>query len=170
MMERSVKIVVALLLILTLTSCSLVGSRNNENKNLNPYAKYYTGKDGVVMSYQSVPTRLYYYGPQDSAANKFVVGVNVDNKGASFSRGGVYLSGYNPEMIQFEEVPLKNGKMGACGISFGSIGYGFTGLIARCADAEISTGGGITNILRINQPERLPCAPCKVRNASAHSR
>jgi len=127
---------VFLLGLLFLAGCS----GTNENDRLrNEYAKYYTGTEGVEARYQNVPQRLYYYGPEDNAGNEFSFGVEVQNKGASFSRGGVYVSGFDPNMLQFQQIPIRGG-LGSCGISIGSIGLGEFGGIFRCDGAEATIG------------------------------
>ena len=121
-----------------LSSCTLTGGGRNENPNVNPNAKYYTGSEGVVAKFDNLPPRLYYYGPDDNAGNEFTVGVEVKNKGTSFTRGGIYLSGFDPYLFSFKEIPLQRDDTGACGISIGSIGFGEFGGIFRCDGVEVS--------------------------------
>ncbi|MBR9700709.1 hypothetical protein GOV11_02490 [Candidatus Woesearchaeota archaeon] len=132
--------VVALLLcVLMLSGCTWWGGRNN-NSRINEYAKYYKGSDGIQARYVSFPTRLYYYGAQDTSANDFTLGVELWNKGASYSRGGIYISGYDPNMIMFDEIPIRDGGVGACGIGLGNIGFGEYGVIVRCDGTEVIAG------------------------------
>jgi len=95
------KVILVLLLglMVVLTSCQIRGGDN-------PDDKYFTGTDGVRMEFVdsgSPPLRMYYY-PQDT--NDFSVNVKVHNRGASFSRGGIYLSGYDPGMIHVAGVNI----------------------------------------------------------------
>jgi hypothetical protein len=154
-MKESVR--VALLLLLMglvgfLASCGFMG--NNENARLNDYARYYVGSRGVEAQFVSFPSRLYYYGASDSSGNTFNIGVDVHNRGASFARGGIYLSGYDPNMIVFDGYHPSKGVLGACGISIGSIGFGQIGGIFRCDGVEVSAGQGITNV-KINSMSKL---------------
>jgi hypothetical protein len=136
-------IVLAVLLVGTLAGCGLAG--RSENQYASPYAQYYRGNRGIEAFMVNVPSILYYNGPGDNAANAFTMGVEVRNTGASFSRGGIYISGYDPNMIQFAEVPI-GASAGACGISIGSIGFGQLGGIFRCDGVEVSGGAGVTNV------------------------
>jgi hypothetical protein len=136
-----------LLLLGALMGCTLFYGGRNENPYLNnDYERFYVGTRGIEAGFVNLPTRLYYYGPQDNAGNAFVIGADVHNMGASFSRGGIYLSGYDPNLIAFREVPIHGGALGACGLSIGSIGFGELGGIFRCDGVEVSGGAGITNI------------------------
>jgi hypothetical protein len=140
-------LLICVLAMLALAGCSSIGGLRNENPNANnPYEKYYTGKEGIVASYENMPTRLYYYGPQDQGGNEFTFSVNVKNKGAAFSRGGIYVSGFDPRLLMFREIPIQGMGAGACGISIGSIGFGEMGGILHCDGVQISSGGGITSI------------------------
>lgn len=129
---------IALLCMLGLSSCAT--SNNNPNVN-NEYAKYFTGKEGIETQFSNFPSRLYYYGPDDNSGNEFSFGVEVQNKGASFSRGGIYLSGFDPRLFHFREIPIEGGAAGACGISISSIGFGELGGILRCDGVEVGVGG-----------------------------
>jgi len=127
-----------------LVGCAYVGIGRNENARQNPYARYYTGTRGVEAQFMNVPTLMYYYGPSDP--NTFTLGVDVHNRGASFTRGGIYLSGFDPNLVHFKEIPIARGGLNACGVSIGSIGFGQLGGIFRCDGVEVSGGQGITNI------------------------
>jgi hypothetical protein len=136
----------------TVVGCSVFGGRN-ENARWNDYAKYYVGTRGIEAKFVDMPTRLYYYGPQDNQGNAFSFGVDVHNYGASFSRGGVYVSGFDPDLLYFQEIPIQRGSP-ACGISIGSIGFGELGGIFRCDGVEVSGGNGMTN-LRIDSMGKI---------------
>jgi len=135
-------IVAMALLFGSLSACAKTGA--NENPFSNQYTKFFTGKEGVVMSYDHFPAKLYYYGPNDY--NIFSLGVNLHNRGASFTRGGLYLSGYDPALLSIQEVPITGGAVGACGLSIGSIGFGELGGMLRCDGVQVSSGGGITTV------------------------
>ncbi|HIH24426.1 TPA: hypothetical protein HA251_05305, partial [Candidatus Woesearchaeota archaeon] len=144
---KSVFVAVAIIAMVMLAGCSIGGSRNENTKN-NDYSKYYVGKQGIVTKYDNIPTRLYYYGPDDVASNAFTMSVEVANKGASFSRGGVFISGYDPRLLVFDEIPITGGALGGCGISIGNVGWGQLGGIFRCDGVEVSgtKDGGITSL------------------------
>jgi hypothetical protein len=130
--------VAAFVLILLLVSCGTTSS----TKSNNPYEKYYTGKEGVVTNFNNVPTKLYFYEPDGTSANDFTFGIEVRNQGASFTRGGVYLTGFDPNLFQFDEIPITRGGVGACGISLGNIGFGQLGGMLRCDGFEIAGDSG----------------------------
>jgi hypothetical protein len=112
----------------------------NDNQYLNPNAKYYVGTKGIETKFVNVPPRLYYYGPSDPNGNAFALGVEVQNRGASFSHGGIYLSGYDPNIVQFHEVPISPNQIQGCGISIGTIGWGEFGGIFRCDGVNVAIG------------------------------
>jgi hypothetical protein len=151
--QRLLAVIVALALLGTLVGCGGYFG-GNQNQYLSPYAKYYTGTRGVEAQFRNLPPMLYYYGPNDNTGNEFSFGVDVHNRGASFTRGGVYISGFDPNLLVFEEIPIQKGSVGACGISIGSIGFGEIGGIFRCDGVEVSGGQGITNI-RIDSLKNL---------------
>lgn len=139
--------VVSLLLVLFLAGCSgsqgiFSGSGANANKD------YYEGNEGVRMNFVSAtdpPSRMYYYN--DAESDSFYVTVNVQNIGASWTRGGIYVSGYDPSMIEIEEIdiPRLASGWGDCTIDLGFLGGLFTGQVG-CSDtgfnAYTDTQGG----------------------------
>lgn len=126
--------VVALLVLLV--ACTGGG---NENQYHNPeYAEYFTGTEGVEARFVNFPQRLYYYGPDDNSGNEFTFGVELQNKGASFSRGGIYVSGFDPRMLVFREIPITGANVGACGFSIGQIAFGEIGGVFRCDGVEVA--------------------------------
>jgi hypothetical protein len=145
--HRLLMIIALMALMVTIVGCGYIGGSRNENANYNTaYAKFYKGTRGVEAVFKSMPTRFYYYGPQDQQGNMFNIGIDIHNRGASYTRGAVFLSGYDPNLIVFEGFHPGRGSLSACGISFGSIGFGQLGGIFRCDGVEISGGQGITNV------------------------
>jgi hypothetical protein len=140
--KRGLLITIALLLalIIVLTACSKIPRTTD-----NPFVdfennKYYQGMQGVEMMFQPgmPPTKIFYYGT--GYDNSFDVNVEVANIGSSWSRGGLFLSGYDPNMIQVNGInPLRNTGQ-ACQIDIGNIGFGEFGGALRCENFFI--GGG----------------------------
>ena len=130
-------IAVLLVIALSLTAC---GGFSSRPKNID--TKYYQGYKGVEMqlSPSLPPDRLYYYG--DSEDNTFDISVEVSNKGASWSRGGIFVSGYDPQMIDIEGIRPDPAKSRACQLNIGNIGFGSFGGVLRCDDFQIGVGGG----------------------------
>ncbi|MFH1589792.1 MAG: hypothetical protein ABIB43_04465 [archaeon] len=66
--------------------------------------QYYKGSEGVRMLIQpnSPPPRIYYYSdaPTDDY-NSFTIDMDIHNVGASWTKGGLYVSGYDPGLIKF---------------------------------------------------------------------
>jgi hypothetical protein len=129
-----------LVLLGTAVGCTIVGGRNTNQYADSPYAKYYVGTRGVVADFVNMPTRVYYYGTSDPASNSFSFGVRALNQGAGFSRGGVYVSGFDPSLIEFQQIPIFQNQQGACSISVGLIGYSEFGGIFRCDGVSASVG------------------------------
>lgn len=127
MLKKIVVIGLLLLLTLSLAACDLPFSRySKDTKTAN--SQYYEGNQGVVMQFTdsgNPPSRMYYYGDADPDDNKFAIMVDVHNIGASRTRGGLYVSGYDPSMIKIDEIdiPRLSGGWGDC-----SVDFGFTGL------------------------------------------
>ena len=123
-------LVMALLvaMILSLAACDMPFSPY-ANKNNNPNKDYYEGNQGVVMQFSdpgNPPSQMYYYGDADPDDNKFNIFVDVHNIGSSKTRGGLYVSGYDPNMIRIDEIdiPRLNGGWGDCTMDFGFNGNG----------------------------------------------
>lgn len=134
MTRKKVLLTVLLLaLILGLAACSSFPFNNNPNAN--PNRDYYEGTRGTVMRFSdptSPPARMYYYSEATGFDdNTFDIIVEVHNEGASWTKGGIYVSGYDPNMIRIDEIdiPRLGGGWGDCTIDFGfiedPIGVGF---------------------------------------------
>ncbi len=139
-MRRPSARVLALLALLALVTLFLAGCggfRGNENQYYNAErAKYYQGYDGVNARFDQVPQKLFYYGNAEaSAANDFPLSVAVLNKGASYTRGAVFLSGYDPNLIQFDEVPIALSYPGACSLRIGDWSLNKFGMMVQCGDS-----------------------------------
>ena len=146
--KRGFFIVIALLLVivLILTACSRIPGRRDPAYQLGNFEdnKYYQGFRGVEMIFvPGMPTwRMYYYG--DTYDNTFDVNVEVGNVGSSWARGGIFLSGYDPTMIEFIGINPGRTSGRACIIDIGNIGFGEFGGTLRCEDYFIGIGSGGT--------------------------
>jgi hypothetical protein len=139
----STSIALFLLLLFLLSGCTSL-TKNSSNFADN---KYYQGYQGVEMQFsQSLPpSRMYFYG--DSQDNTFNVNVQVSNKGSAWSRGGIFVSGYDPMMIDIEGITPDASSSKACRIDIGNIGFGAFGGTLRCGnDLQIGLGGDYTQI------------------------
>lgn len=102
--------------------------------------KYYQGFRGVEMAVlQGMPPyKLYYYG--DAYDNRFNVNVEVANVGSSWARGALFLSGYDPTMIEFQGINPGRTSGRACIIDIGNIGFGEFGGTLRCENFFLGVG------------------------------
>ncbi len=124
-----------LILAVLLTACGGF-RRGNDNQYYDPVrARYFEGHDGVQMFFDQIPPRLFYYGnaPQ-SAANDFPVSIELRNEGSSYTRGGIFLSGYDPNLIMFDEIPIAMSFPGACSFRIGDWSLNELGFFVQCGD------------------------------------
>ncbi|MFB6198459.1 MAG: hypothetical protein ABEI52_09370, partial [Halobacteriaceae archaeon] len=109
---------IAVVLLIFLIAC---GSGGEEQDT------YFTGSTGVEMrmpDQTSPPETIHYY--PDTGDNTFDISVEIWNKGSSAGRGGLYVSGYDPNMIHVEGINPQS-QFNACGLSFTSLGDVFDG-------------------------------------------
>lgn len=135
-MRKSI-ILILVMVVLLLFSCQ--GYRRNPETT-----RFFVGTEGVVTNFEYIPTKIYYYGDTGPEGNTFEIGVRAWNKGSSFTRGAVFLSGFDPDLIRFREINI--GPTSGCGISIVSIGFGQFGGIFSCGDSYIMGGGGETYV------------------------
>lgn len=102
---KMTKIVIASLLmtVLLLTACTgdYFGGFGNRPPSSN--RDYYTGTEGVRMMFSdmsSPPARMYYYEDYDADDNVFDIVVDLHNVGSAYTLGALYVSGYDPTMIE----------------------------------------------------------------------
>lgn len=93
----------------------------------NPMNRYFVGTEGVNMRFSdpsAPPPVMWYDSSADPDDNQFIISVDVQNVGSSWSRGGLFVSGYDPSMIRIKDIdiPRLNGGWGDCVIDFGVIG------------------------------------------------
>ena len=100
-MKHEVAIVPVLVIIALTLSLVLSGCGDTTNQNDPKKEKYYVGREGVDINLESntPPARIYY---DSRSENEFEIDVKVHNKGPSYSRGAVFVSGFDPDMIQFD--------------------------------------------------------------------
>lgn len=103
---KSTKIIISVLLVLVLvlTSCSSLPSYfNRGNTDGSPNRNYYTGTEGVFMMFSdpsSPPPRMFYHSDADVDDNVFDIMVDLHNKGTAYTLGALFVSGYDPTMIE----------------------------------------------------------------------
>lgn len=141
------RIMLLLFIVFFITACSGYGRTVNTATE-----DFYTGTQGVTARFDHLPSKMFFYRDAGPYGNEFEVGVEVHNRGASWTRGAVFLSGYDPNLIVFKEVPLGALRQSSCGFSFSQItrnvinsGYGVFGGIFSCggASAGLTTTGDI---------------------------
>ncbi len=126
-MSRKLFIISLLILSLLLSSCSGIGG---QNPNSNPKTEnYYQGSEGIRMIVEpgAPPSRLYYYGnAQGPEYNGFDISVVLRNVGASWTRGGLYVSGYDPSLINVDGMNIPRtlgGFFDHCQLDFSSFSF-----------------------------------------------
>ncbi len=104
-----------IVLTLILAGCSQFRQNPEERE-------YYQGREGVDISFEqnSPPTQLFYRGNPV----EFDIAVNVENEGSSLTKGGIYLSGYDPSIIDIEEIEEDKDFFNMCNIDIGNLDFG----------------------------------------------
>ncbi|MBR9693155.1 hypothetical protein GOV07_04485, partial [Candidatus Woesearchaeota archaeon] len=136
-----------LLLLFAISACG--GTSQNRNFYvIDPaQAVYYQGLQGVQARFDQIPPRLFYYGDVPrSSVNDFPVSVEVWNKGTSYTRGGIFLSGFDPNLIAFDEIPIAQSFPGACSIRLGDYSLNQLSYFMQCGD-DFTMRGNEGNIL-----------------------
>jgi hypothetical protein len=70
------------------------------------------------------PPRMYYFSDTD---NDFDVNIELRNDGASHTIGGLYISGYDPNLIMIEGVDVQEFSIRDCTFDLGNINFGSSG-------------------------------------------
>ncbi len=124
----------ALAALLLLGGCAGFSIGGNTNQYFNPaQQKYYQGTQGVEARFDQLPPTLYYYGnAPGSSANDIPIDVEVSNLGGSYSRGAVFISGYDPNLIKIDEIPIANSYPGACTLRLGDYSLNQFGMTMQC--------------------------------------
>jgi hypothetical protein len=133
-------ITVLLLAMLLIAGCSSMGGKKTID------SRYYTGTRGVEIRLEDAlpPSKMYYYG--DVEDNTFDVTVEVKNQGSAWSRGGIFLSGYDPQMIQIDGINPNPSSSRACRLDIGNIGFGKFGGVLRCDSLLVGLGEDYTEV------------------------
>ncbi len=98
-------------------------------------AKYYQGQQGVEIRIDQLPPKLYYYGNvPETSHNEFPFAVEAWNKGSAYSRGAVFISGYNPHIIEIEQIPITGLYPGACSLRLGDYSLNKFGITLQCGE------------------------------------
>jgi hypothetical protein len=103
--SKMIIIIAFLVLTLTLSACTSGGvfSRFGNNNQPSANRNYYTGSEGVRMQFSdlsSPPPRMYYHSDASVDDNVFDVVVDLHNLGTAYTLGALYISGYDPSMIE----------------------------------------------------------------------
>lgn len=117
----------------------LVASCDGTSKNPK-YDKYYQGSDGVKVELvaNSPPYNVYYYADGKREDNSFDIELKLHNQGASLSRGAVFVSGYDPAMIQIDGVEIIQSSFKDCVFDLTTIAQGNYNFYANCFGQEFS--------------------------------
>jgi hypothetical protein len=136
--------------LLLLSGCAGGLGFGGQQDNGNPYyrpelAKYYKGYEGVEMRLNDLPSKLFFYGNAgsgtvQSAANDFPFSLEVHNKGASYTRGAVFISGYDPNLIEIDGIDIGRSFPGGCSMRIGDYSLNTFGFLFQCDD-EFSLRG-----------------------------
>ncbi len=159
-MRTHVLLSVLLVSLLFLSSCSgafpgwTPGGKDRANRD------YYKGTQGVEMRFAdpaSPPPNLYYYEGASKDDNSFQVLIDLHNRGSSWTKGGLYVSGYNPYLVEFTGtlIPRYGGSWKDCHLDLGSLGGTASGLL-RCSELGMEAyGNGANQGMRVNSIGKL---------------
>ncbi len=146
MVMNTTKIILVLfsLSLLVLSACT-GGMPFSQNPSSNQNRDYYVGTDGVIMRFSdpsSPPARMYYYEQAEYDDNAFQILVDVHNIGSSWTKGALFVSGYDPYMIRIDHIDIQSlAGWSDCFFDFGSFGGGNFQIGADCPGiGEIDIG------------------------------
>ncbi len=131
-MNKTLSSLLFLLVLLTLTACTSLSQKDRD---------FYQGFKGVELSFtrNTPPSELLISEGETNV--KFDIEVRVANKGASLSKGGVYLSGYDPSLIRFDEVEEDRGFFDDCVFRIQDLGFNVFSGFVRCARLDLKSLG-----------------------------
>jgi len=106
-MNKKILIIILILSMFLLSSCYRRGGV--DYKPDTKRERFYQGSEGIRMYIDpnAPPPRIYYYSdaPTDDY-NSFNIDVELHNVGASWTKGGLYVAGYDPSLIYLEGVNI----------------------------------------------------------------
>lgn len=145
MSKTRILLVISLVSLLVLSACT--GGMPFSNKaSSNVNRDYYVGTDGVIMRFSdpsSPPARMYFYEGAEYDDNAFQILVDVHNIGASWTKGALFVSGYDPYMIKIDHIDIAQGGVWSdCFFSLGFLGGGSSRTSADCNGVNLGIGGG----------------------------
>lgn len=143
------RIILSLLILslLVLSACT-GGLPFSRTASTNQNRDYYVGTDGVIMRFAdptTPPARMYYYETGTQLDNSFQILVDVHNIGSSFTKGALYVSGYDPYMIQIDNMDIaRTGSSfwSNCFFNVNFLGGGNSRSSANCQNVDLDVGGG----------------------------
>ncbi|MFH0870795.1 MAG: hypothetical protein V1866_07110 [archaeon] len=143
LMIRIGVIAILLILALSITACSGIPSSAGKKP---AETKYYQGYKGVetTVTRAMPPDKMYFYG--DTEDNTFDVNVEVANQGASWARGGLYISGYDPTMIEIAGITPDRANGRDCVLNIGNLGFGKFDNTFTCSNFFIGEGDNFKNM------------------------
>lgn len=140
-------LIVSLLLVLSACGIGGPGGGPNTNPFYDPAATgFYQGYDGVVMNFNQFPPTLFFYADDiGGKSNEIPFGIEVHNVGGSNTRGGIFISGYDPNMIQIEGHEIGKSYANACSLRIADYSLSQLGAVFSCGrdfSARVGGGGG----------------------------
>ena len=117
---RRVILIVAFISVLVLSGCGITNPRPVDSEN----ERFYQGSEGVYMRFipGSPPPRLFYHA--SGGDNTFDIAVELHNMGASAAVGGLYISGYSPDLIDVQGTDIHATGLSNCIFDVNNIGFG----------------------------------------------
>lgn len=137
------KVVALLVVLVVLTACD----------SFDRGPQYYEGTRGVSVDFAegNPPTELFVRGDEAT----FNIDVRVRNHGASVTKGGVYLSGYDPTIIDVEGIDEDRDFFQSCRFDIDNIGYGnFNGLL-QCERLGLGPLGSVSGGIEVGDGFRI---------------
>ncbi|MFH1770885.1 MAG: hypothetical protein ABH828_05015 [archaeon] len=112
-----------LILLFILSSCSYGGRGGSTYKPDPERAEFFQGTEGLRMWVDpgAPPPRIYFYSDASDDYNTFSVDVEIHNVGSSWTTGGLYVSGYDPGLINLYDINIpktRGGFFDNCNVRF----------------------------------------------------
>ncbi|MBD3209070.1 hypothetical protein GF367_01470 [Candidatus Woesearchaeota archaeon] len=130
-----------LLVVCVLVLLSVAGCGRFHPVDQNPeHQQYYRGNEGVIMRFMpgTPPPRFFYYANSpDASDNQFDISVEVHNEGASDTIGALYISGFSPDLLEIEHMPMERKTISDCIFDFDSFKSGDISMLFICGGGEV---------------------------------